>query len=575
MWQQSQKIENLLNLALEATEQELQESEELRVGFEQLTDTWEIIVKYTGDLKEKLEQEEDIKGTFLFNQYAILEVPKKKLQKIATFWEINYIEKPKSLFFETTKAVESSCVNAVTEGKLQLSGEGVLIAIIDSGIDYRHPAFLDRQGKSRISSIWDQSIEPTRENSFHFPQGYGLGSEFHREEINEAIRENNEKKVPSIDLSGHGTHVAGIAASIAKKAEFVVVKLGMSKKNSFPRTTQLMQAVDYCVKQAVALKKPIAINLSFGNNYGSHSGDSLLEQYLDQVSGVGKNCLIAGTGNEGFSAGHTSGRLNKKKTTEIQLGIGYYETNLNLQIWKDYSDQFIITIQNPSEEFQVIIEPKTRAMRYYMGESSLLVYYGEPRPFSVYQEVYIDFLPRNQYVEPGIWKLFFTPMEIKEGSYNLWLPVQETLSTGTGFLYPSEDTTLTIPSTAAKVITVGAYDAYYDRYASFSGRGYTRQTNQVKPDLVAPGIEIRSATPGGGFSNRSGTSMATPIVTASAALLMEWGIVRENDPNLYGEKVKAYLIKGARQIPGFEEWPNPQMGWGALCLRDSLPMQTD
>lgn len=153
----------------------------------------------------------------------------------------------------------------------------------------------------------------------------------------------------------------------------------------------------------------------------------------------------------------------------------------------------------------------------------------------------------------------------------MWLPASGVLNAGTGFLYPTEQTTLTIPSTAEKVITVAAYDALYGELAAFSGRGYTRETNQVKPDLAAPGVEITSCAPGGGYVTRSGTSMATPFVTGGAALLMEWGTVERNDPYLYGEKLKAYLIRGARHLPILPVYPNPQIGWGTLCVAGSLP----
>ena len=130
---------------------------------------------------------------------------------------------------------------------------------------------------------------------------------------------------------------------------------------------------------------------------------------------------------------------------------------------------------------------------------------------------------------------------------------------------------MTIPSTASKAITVGAYDSNRQTYADFSGRGFTRETNQIKPDIVAPGVDIISAAVGGGLSSKSGTSMATPFVSGAAALLMEWGIINGNDRYLYGEKLKAYLIRGARKIDGFKKWPNPMMGWGALCIRSSIP----
>lgn len=156
------------------------------------------------------------------------------------------------------------------------------------------------------------------------------------------------------------------------------------------------------------------------------------------------------------------------------------------------------------------------------------------------------------------------------GSFDLWLPVTSSTNPTTGFLLPVESTTLTIPSTASRAISVGAYDSNLNRLAPFSGRGYTR-TNAIKPDLVAPGVYINSTLVGGGYGSFTGTSFATPFVTGSAALLMQWGIIDGNDPYLYGEKVKAYLIKGAKPIAGIQEYPDARAGWGALCVEDSLP----
>ena len=139
------------------------------------------------------------------------------------------------------------------------------------------------------------------------------------------------------------------------------------------------------------------------------------------------------------------------------------------------------------------------------------------------------------------------------------------------FYLPTPDTTLTIPSTSRRSISVAAYNSRLQSYAPFSGRGFTAIRKEIKPDLAAPGTDIQAPRPGGGYGVYSGTSFAVPFVTGSAALLMEWGIAAGNDPYLYGEKVKAYLQRGARQLPGYETWPNPQLGYGALCLKDSFP----
>ena len=259
------------------------------------------------------------------------------------------------------------------------------------------------------------------------------------------------------------------------------------------------------------------------------------------------------------------------KVEETELAVSDYEASLNLQIWKNYVDDVAISVIHPGGETAYLLQQTTGPQRFRLGNTNLLVYYGEPSPYNLYQEIYIDFIPEEQYVDAGIWKIQLTPQKITDGAFDMWIPAGGVLNRGTGFLTPVDETTLTIPSTAAKVITVGAYDARFHQAASFSGRGYTWATNRIKPDLVAPGVEIISCAPGGGYQVRTGTSMATPFVTGSAAILMQWGIVNGNDNYLYGEKMKAYLIRGARQLPGFAKYPNPVLGWGTLCVRDSLP----
>lgn len=184
-------------------------------------------------------------------------------------------------------------------------------------------------------------------------------------------------------------------------------------------------------------------------------------------------------------------------------------------------------------------------------------------------------LPRDTYIAPGIWQIVLNAGRIVGGNYEMWLPSESALNEGTNFRYPTPDTTLTIPSAAASVISVAAYDALTFTYADFSGRGPLAGMSDIefqKPDVAAPGVNVTTVAAGGGFVSVSGTSFATPFVTGSAALLMEWGIINGNDRYLYGEKLKAYLRRGARQLPGYDRWPNPQLGYGALCVRDSLPV---
>ena len=581
-----QKLDNLLNLAMDATEEEREKSRNLNVGYEKQTRKWEIIVKYSemGDSVEALLGGPEISVVPLLGRYAIVTLPESMLDEYSRRPQIEFIEKPTRLYFEDLFSKEASCITQVQRnepGNLRLTGRGVLIGIVDSGVDYRHPAFLTADGKSRILRLWDQSIPGNP------PEGYATGTEYTNEEINEALSlsvQEGRRLVPSEDVSGHGTAVLGVAAGsdfsrgavkrgVAYESDLLVVKMGIPRQDSFPRTTELMQGVDYLVRQAIRLGRSIAINLSFGNNYGSHRGDSLLETYLDNVSGMGKNVICVGMGNNGNDALHTGGMLSPGEIQEIELGVGAFEPTLNVQLWKNYEDEMEIYLEHPAGERVGPLFETLGAQRWQAGNTKLLIYYGKPAPYHVTQEIYVDFLPQDEktpYVDSGVWKIILAARNIKNGEYFLWLPGGKTLNPGTAFYLPRPQGTLTIPATARRVISVGAYDARQNTYADFSGRG-CRALPYPKPDLVAPGVDIYAPRSGGGYASFTGTSLSTPFVTGAAALLMEWGITRRKDPYLYGEKLKAYLRRGAKALQGSEKLPNDLIGWGRLCLESSLP----
>ena len=584
---ENQKRENLLNLALDATEEERLKSVNLNVGYDPEEKTWELIVRHNGSLEAL--RNEGIRVDELAAGYAVLVVPESRIDQVSAMEQIVYIEKPKRLFFASNMARAASCLSTIqtssgsgTGGvgagagvisglESGLTGRGVLVAVIDSGIDYFHSDFRNPDGTTRIGLLADQDRDRI----------------YTREEINAALETGSRSSalelVPSTDPSGHGTAVAAIAAGngregngvyrgVAYESELMVVKLGTPLTDSFPRTTQLMKALDLVVRRARDMNRPLAVNISFGNTYGSHDGTSLLETFINDMSNIGRNVIVAGTGNEGTGAGHRAGSLVMGQEENAQLSIAPYETGMGVQLWKSYVDQFSIRLVTPSGEVIGPIDSRLGPQTLRYGGTRILIYYGKPSPFSRAQEVYFDFLPVRDYLDSGIWTFRLTPERIVTGRYDMWLPSRGLLNPSTRFLRPVPETTLTIPSTAANVISVGAYDDSYRAYADFSGRGFTRQTQQVKPDLAAPGVDIVTARRGGGYEAVTGTSFAAPFVTGSAALLMQWGILQGNDPFLYGEKVKAYFTRGARHLPGYDVWPNERLGYGTLCVRDSLPL---
>ena len=285
-----QKIDNLLNLAMDATPQERAKSENLNVGYDSSEKLWDVIVKYSGP--ESGLGGEGIQVVPLLGGYAVVTLPESEIKAYSAREQIEFIEKPKRLYFETFQAREASCILPVQTGSNGLTGKGILVGVVESGVDFFHPDFRNEDGSSRILRLWDQSVNGNP------PNGYTKGTEYTKEEIDEALvlGETEGRRlialhieeapvarplIPSGDFSGHGTAVLGIAAGngrasdgvnrgVAYESEILVVKMGNAGTNSFPRTTELMEGIDYLVRQAAALGKPIAINISFGNNYGSH-----------------------------------------------------------------------------------------------------------------------------------------------------------------------------------------------------------------------------------------------------------------------------------------------------------------
>lgn len=528
----------------------------------------EIIVKYHGDisyLKNEINGEVDI----LNNQYAIITIPAEEILNLSKVHEIEYLELPKNLVIQG--ALSSSCAeNLFMPTGEKLTGRGVLIGIIDSGIDYKHSAFIDETGKTRIKYIWDQSINGTP------PPNFSFGTLYSEEDINKAISE--DIPLGHRDTNGHGTAVAGIVGGsvredgvqlgVAGEASFVIVKLGSSGGSSTTNSTELMRGIKFVYDVAMDLSMPLVVNISFGTNEGSHDGLSLFETYIDSMESMYISNIIIATGNEGNTAHHFADVVMENEIIDVKFNIVSGLQNCFISLWKTFVDNIYIELVSPSGRSTGVIKSDTSLRNFQLDSYNVYVLYGTPTPYNAEQEIYIQMEMLSPAAQTEQWILRVYGIEIVDGRFNVWLPINESVSHETSFLVPSLDSTLTIPSTSYNAITVGGYNHELDSFASFSGRGFTRD-ERIKPDLVAPSVNVYSAKSGGGYDAFTGTSFAAPIVAGTCAILMEWGIVLGNNPYLYGQRMKAYLRLGATRDED-KIYPNREWGYGKLCAKKTF-----
>lgn len=552
----NEKAEPILNLALSLSKQDGIEDEALTAGYDFATNMWEIIVKYNGDIKKY--ETSKIQIELLKFGYAIVTIQEELIDTFLQAKEIEYAEKPKLFLPQNVQSLAKSGVFSLWNQPYRLTGKGVYVGIIDSGIDYMSPAFIRDNQTSRIAVLYDQTTNQV----------------FTNEQINQALLLN--EILPITDPSGHGTAVASIAAGvlddfrgIAYEADLVVVKLDQKNQNSFPLTTALLRGVDACIDYAYQMGKPIAINISFGNTYGAHNGESLVEQYINEAANYGRNVICVGTGNEGESAGHTSGTLTAYEKRSIEFAVGMYERELSLQLWHPFAEKLRVTLL--AVDGQIVFELGenfiNQIVKKKVGATTIIAFGGGPTPYSGWREVYFSF-KGEEHIMAGVWKVILESVSKRKIAYRMYLPAQKIKSQATRFLEPNPEQTFTIPSTARNVISVGAYDSTLEAYAQFSGRGVVEKQNgegvtYVKPDLAAPGVLVEAVL-GNEIVAVSGTSFATPYVTGVCALLMEWGIIQGNDPYMYGQKLKAYLQARATALSGGAFIPNEMIGYGAL-----------
>lgn len=517
-----------------------------------------------------------------------------------------YYSVPKLYGLMDTTSFDASGITAtLNQPLLNVRGQGVLIGFLDTGIDYLREDFKVSDGRTRIAAVWDQTIqsvnyeEDTGEaagtEQYDRKQAQGMvqyGTVYTREVINAALAAEREGQnpydiVPSRDENGHGTFLAGVAAAsetadyigAAPDAEILMVKLKPAKKYLrdfylLPERveayseTDMMMGVRFLQQYAIREKKPLVICVGLGTASGSRTGALPFADLLNTLARQVNTVVVTCTGNEANNRTHTSGlAVSDTEPSEIEITVGAGERGFVMEIWAESLDILSVAITSPSGERIPRIPARIDTGGVYnflLERSQVAVDYRVVESASGYEVIFMRFINPAQ----GIWKIHVYSLTNIVGRYNAWLPLKQFLSGDTYFLNSNPSTTLTEPGAAERVISVGAYNHITDASYAASGRGYTA-TGLIKPDFVAPGVDVYGVRAGGGYTTRTGTSVAAAHAAGAAALLLTWGVTDGNLPYMGTNEVKSVLIRGAKRENN-TVYPNNIYGYGKMDVIEAF-----
>lgn len=546
---------------------------------------WELIIDYVGSLSDIVNAYNLVDAYDLQDGFAKIRIQKDQISNLSNEPKVLTLSLPRRQSYIDIGIGQVCAGNLVSESNIvTATGKGVLLAVIDSGIRYNHPDFITDSGESRILYLWDQTIgdDDSAVNG-------GGGVVYDRTQINEALAQTDEAAqlaiVPSQDTLGHGTALAGIAAGngrgssngqnrgMAPECELIIVKVGR-KDPLHPRDIEIMQGIWFAIERAVELQRPLTILLGIGSNVTGHDGSAPLEMYISRRYNNWLLNFVVGTGNEGNTSAHASGMLKTGQTQSVQLSI---ETNqLNEYaccIWKKFSDEMNLMIQTPTGEQTDVLSLLTPNRAYLFDDVAVLINYSEPVSSVNEQVIFILFQAQDDTIlGEGLWTFNLIGDQIIEGDYHIWGAIVTGIAeTSVSFFSPDITQTLTTPSTAYMITSVGAYNGASGQVAAFSGRGFTAD-NRVAPDLVAPGVDIIAPSISNTdlYTTITGTSAAAAFVAGAYVLMMEYGVYTLNNLNYYGDELRIYLLRNARRPNSYAPYPNGTWGYGLLCVEAAL-----
>jgi len=463
-----------------------------------------------------------------------------------------------------------------------LKGRGVLVGIVDTGVDYTQDIFRYGDGTSKIQFIFDQSVSGVP------PEGFYYGTEYTNVQINEAFNaENPYDIVPQQDTSGHGTFLASIAAGreigdfegAAPDAELIVVKLKKARpfyldlysvpaeqENAF-ESSDIMVGVQYILEKARKLGRPVAICIGLGSNLGSHDGSMLIAEYFSYVSKIKGVCICIAAGNESQARHHMQGFISVKgETADVDVTVGSDAGNVDISIWNKAVDRFSVSVRSPAGESFGRFFPlpgQINEARTILEKTGVRVVYYFPTEGAGNQLTRVRLIDAT----PGVWTIKVTGDIVLIGSFHAWLPLTGFVSPNVEFLSASPYHTITVPAPFIGSICCGAYDSRNNNLYYNSSWGPTLIPT-MSPDLVAPGVDVGGFYPGG-YGTMTGTSVAAAIITGACALFLQWGIIDGNDVSLSTNQIRTYLIRGCNRND-FDTYPNYKWGYGSLNVLKSF-----
>lgn len=488
-----------------------------------------------------------------------------------------------SLFTLASKvSVEKSGVGSIQrEPGLNLFGLGIIIGIIDTGIDYQHPAFRNHDGSSRILSIWDQSDQNGKP-----PKGFEFGSVYTKTNIDTALMSTAPLSiVPSVDTHGHGTAIASIISGtpsqdnsfmgVAPQTKLAVVKLKEAKKSlkdifAVPedalcyQESDIMLGIRFILSLAQQLSRPVIICIALGSSQGGHCGRSALARYIDSIVNLQRINVTVAAGNEADKRRHYYHNITSSPyENEFYLNVGEQDKRFSMEIWPFPPGRITLDIVSPNGEFLEGRPPSLNRCEKYqltVGNSSVWVNNIDMDGETGDQVILVRF----DNPLPGPWLLKIHSMENEPFFVHSWLPSGNLITNETYFQISTPNTTITSPGNAKNPLTVAAYNQFFDLILEESGRGYSR-FGDVVPDIAAPGYRIPCAIPGNQYGTLTGSGAACAHATGVAAMVIEWGFARGNYTEMTGLQVNRMIIRGARRNDLYQ-FPNNIWGYGQVDI---------